>query len=241
MMSLLAVSEDHYMEPVVYAPGRYTIGKAQVGARYVQVIVRIFVDPRDPADTQSVNKLQDAIKVEQASPGKFEVPNWDVASRDQVRDAVSALGTLREGDTGVMFGTKQEVDPVMHLIGTATGWGGNPRAAAVYRSIYPKENDGRTIYRLTIKNVPVDAFWSISLYNEKGFFEKNEADAYSVNGLTAKPDAGGSVTVQFGGCGHDVPDCLPTMAGWNYTIRMYRPRKEILDGSWTFPDAVAVK
>jgi hypothetical protein len=25
--------------------------------------------------------------------------------------------------------------------------------------------------------------------------------------------------------------------GWNYTMRLYRPRKEILDGSWKLPEA----
>jgi hypothetical protein len=29
---------------------------------------------------------------------------------------------------------------------------------------------------------------------------------------------------------------LPTMPGWNYMIRLYRPRAEILDGKWTFKD-----
>ena len=29
---------------------------------------------------------------------------------------------------------------------------------------------------------------------------------------------------------------LPLEDGWNYTVRMYRPRPEILDGTWTFPD-----
>jgi hypothetical protein len=23
--------------------------------------------------------------------------------------------------------------------------------------------------------------------------------------------------------------------GWNYVVRLYRPRAEILDGTWTFP------
>jgi hypothetical protein len=27
------------------------------------------------------------------------------------------------------------------------------------------------------------------------------------------------------------------MAGWNYTVRLYRPRQEILDGTWKFPEA----
>jgi hypothetical protein len=27
------------------------------------------------------------------------------------------------------------------------------------------------------------------------------------------------------------------MPGWNYTVRLYRPRPAILNGSWKFPQA----
>jgi hypothetical protein len=30
------------------------------------------------------------------------------------------------------------------------------------------------------------------------------------------------------------------MKGWNYTVRLYRPRPEILSGKWKFPEAHAV-
>ena len=63
----------------------------------------------------------------------------------------------------------------------------------------PKENDGKTAYRLTVKDVPVDGFWSVSVYNKEGYFEKNARNAYTVNNVTAKPNADGSVTIQFGG------------------------------------------
>jgi hypothetical protein len=43
--------------------------------------------------------------------------------------------------------------------------------------------------------VPVDGFWSISVYNAKGYFEKNALNAYSLNNLTARPDPGGSYTI----------------------------------------------
>ena len=43
-----------------------------------------------------------------------------------------------------------------------------------------------------------------------------------------------------GGCDGKIANCLPTMPGWNYTVRLYRPRPEILDGSWTFPAAQPV-
>jgi len=88
-----------------------------------------------------------------------------------------------------------------------------------------------------VKDVPVDGFWSINLYNVEGYFEKNQYGAYSVNNITAKKDADGSVTVQFGGCDGKIPNCLPIMKGWNYIVRLYRPRPELLSGKWKFPEA----
>jgi hypothetical protein len=32
-------------------------------------------------------------------------------------------------------------------------------------------------------------------------------------------------------------NCLTTMPGWNYIVRLYRPRAQILDGTWKFPEA----
>jgi len=166
------------------------------------------------------------------------VPKWDKPSQDKARDALSELGSL--GGVVDRFGRKDEVDPIDHLIGTAIGWGGNPRYAADYQSFYPPKDDGKTVYRLMLKDVPVDGFWSVSLYNGKGFFEQNPFNAYSFNNLTAKPSSDGSYNIQFGGCEKDTANCLPIMAGWNYTVRLYRPRKEILDGTWKLPEAQAV-
>lgn len=236
-MSMQVISEDHYTVDVVYAPGRYTYTRDKVGTRYAYIIVRTLADPQKPEDMKAANAAQDAIKVEQASVGKFEIPNWDLKSQAKVRDALNVLATLRGNDAGAMFGTKAEVDPVAHLIGTAIGWGGNPRSAAIYLGVYPKRSDGKTVYKLTVKDVPVDGFWSISVYNAKGFFEKNELNAYSLNSLTAKPNADGSFVVQFGDCKKETSNCLPITSGWNYTVRLYRPRKAILDGAWKFPEA----
>jgi hypothetical protein len=106
--------------------------------------------------------------------------------------------------------------------------------------VTPKRNDGKTVHRLNVRDVPVDGFWSISLYNANGYFEKNDLDAYSLNNITAKKDADGSVTVQFGSCGGNAANCLPIMPGWNYIVRLYRPRPEILSGKWKFPEAQPV-
>ncbi len=88
-----------------------------------------------------------------------------------------------------------------------------------------------------VADVPVDGFWSISLYNAEGYYQKNPFDSYTLNNITAKKAQDGSVTIHFGGCGGGLPNCLPIMKGWNYMVRLYRPRAEILDGKWKFPQA----
>jgi hypothetical protein len=123
---------------------------------------------------------------------------------------------------------------VHHLIGTAAGWGGLPDAEATYVAVSPNLPPGE--YELTIGTaVPVDGFWSISVYNTEGFFEPNERGAYIVNNITAAHNDDGSVTVRFGGDGAAAPNSLPIIDGWNYLVRLYRPRPEILTGEWSFP------
>jgi hypothetical protein len=238
--SLMVVDEDHYVAGVTYGAGEYTITREKIPTRYAMVAIRSLVDPRDLRDLQAVHALQDAVKVTQpGGPGRFEAPRFDPASQKLVRDALLALAATLPDARG-MFGARGEVDPVRHLIGTAFGWGGNPEKEAFYVNGTPVKNDGTTIHRLTVKDVPVDGFWSISVYNAEGYFEPNPQDAYSINNLTAKKNPDGSVTVQFGGCDGKAANCLPIVKGWNYVVRLYRPRPEILNGKWNFPDAEPV-
>ncbi len=236
-MSLLIVNEDAYSPEVVYAPGSYTFTKEKIETRYMLAVVRTLVDPESPKDIEAVHKIQDSIKVEQAGAGKFEIPNWDPVPQKKIREALMVLAGLQGDNVPPKFGWKGEVDPIFHLISTGTGWGGNPMDAAKYINVYPKQNDGKTVYKLTLKDVPVDGFWSISVYNADRYFVKNDLDSYSINNITGKPNADGSFTLQFGACQKDTPNCIPTPPDWNYIVRMYRPRKEVLDGTWKFPEA----
>jgi hypothetical protein len=238
--SMMVIDEDHYVRLVTYDPGPCFLTRENIGTRYVFVVVRTLVDPSDLADLKQAHAIQNSIQVSQQNPGNFEVPNWDSESQKRVRDALLALG-LSLKDSRRAFGNKGEVDPVRRLIGTAMGWGGNPEKDAVYLNVTPDKNDGVTVYQLTVKDVPVDGFWSVSVYNPKGFFEHNFLHVHTVNNLSAKKGADGSVAIQFGGCTGDTANCLPTMQGWKYTVRLYRPQAQILNGRWSFPEAQPVE
>lgn len=236
-MALQIINEDQYVPNVFYGKGTHVLTRENVGTRYVTVAIRTLVDPASPDDIGQVHTLQDSITVSQQNPGKLDLPNWEPASQKKVRDALLVLASTIP-DFKHAFGTKEEVDPVRRVLGAAAAWGGNPDKDATYLNFTPARNDGKTVYRLVVKDVPVDAFWSVSLYNAQGYFEKNALNAYSINDLTAKKGADGAIAIQFGGCDGHVENCLPIVAGWNYTVRLYRPRAEILSGAWTFPDAV---
>jgi hypothetical protein len=238
-MSLMVIDEDHYVSSVAYGPGVHTLSRQPDGTRYVLAGIRTLVNPNNPQDFEVVHRLQDAIKVEQASSGAFVVPAWDSSSREKVGAALLQLAATIP-DTRRMFGARDQVDAVRHLVGAATGWGGNPEKDAMYLTVVPPRNDGRTVHRLVVKDVPVDGFWSISVYNAKGYYEPNPYTAYTINNLTGKIGSDGTMTVQFGGCDGKLLNCLPITPGWNYWVRLYRPRASILDGTWKFPEAQPV-
>ncbi|MEW9310530.1 DUF1254 domain-containing protein [Labrys neptuniae] len=239
-MSMMVVDQDHYLPIVAYGTAPVILTQKSVGTRYAFVAVRTLVDPNDPKDLDEVHKLQDAIKVSQKETGRLDLPNWDEASLTDIRNALLALAKHQSSFRGA-FGSRGKVDPVQHLIGTAAGWGGIPDRDATYVSFTPAKNDGQTVHILKVPaHVPVKDFWSVSVYNPKGFFEKNAYNAYSINSITAKKNADDSVTIQFGGCDGKVPNCLPIVEGWNYTTRLYRPEQSIVSGTWKVPEAIPV-
>lgn len=238
--SMEVINQDHYALEVVYNEGEYTFTRDKVGTRYLCILIRTFVEANNPADIQAANHLQDQLEVVQKSPGTFESPEWDEQSLVKVRDAINVLAATRGSAKG-MFGNKDGIDPISHLLGTAYGWGGNPDKDAIYINVVPEENDGKTPYTLTVsEKVPVNGFVSITVYNAKGFMEKNPMNAYSINNVTAEKSADGSVTVHFGG-DSTAKNYLPITPGWNYIVRMYRPQEQIINGFWTFPKARPVK
>jgi len=239
-MAMQVVNEDQYTIAVYYGAGRHTLTREAVGTRYAVAVLRILVDFSNPEEIRQVHALQDAVRASQERPGAFEIPNWDATSLKAMKAALLQLGATLS-DTRRMFGANaQQVDPVKHLIGSAMLWGGNPEKDALYLPITPARNDGGTVYTLTVRDIPVDGFWSLTVYNSEGYLQPNPANTYAVNSITAKQASDGSVTIQFGGCDGKAANCIPITPGWNYTVRLFQPRSNLLDGSWRFPEAQPV-
>jgi len=233
--SLMMVSQDHSIW-TEYGPKDVVLDEETVGTRYALLLVRTFLDPNDEEDVKAARALQDAITVKQADKGKFEDPGWKKEEVEAMREKINVVAAALP-PSGTCFGRKEELDPIYWLLCAAYGWGGLPAQDSTYSSGVPENNDGKTPYTLMVKDVPVDAFWSVTVYDDKGMFIVNEYDAYSYNSVTAKKNEDGSATIHFGGDpGQD--NFLPIAPGWNYIVRMYQPRKEILEGTWKFPEPV---
>jgi hypothetical protein len=232
-LSVMVVNRDHHVTSILHDPGSYPLSVEEAGTRWVALAARVLADPGDPADLGAAHRVQDGLQLQAGSTAPFEPPSYDPVSHDAVRSALKDLARFSVHFER-SFGAADEVDPVRHLIGTAVGWGGLPEREAIYLGVEPRRPVGT--YRLTVGAVPVDGFWSISVYDADGYFEPNDRDAYSINSLTADRNPDGTVTIHFGGCDDDRPNCLPILEGWNYLVRLYRPREELRAGRWRFPE-----
>ncbi|MCT1477708.1 DUF1214 domain-containing protein [Microbacterium sp. p3-SID336] len=194
-LSAMVVNEHHYVNAIFHDAGEHRLTLEQFGTPYVVLAVRTLVDPADAADIDAVAALQDAISLDAVAAEPFAMPDYDTTTLDETRQALLALARNLHGFDR-MFGSAEQVDPVRHLIGTAAGWGGLPSFEASYIGVDPRLPRGR--YELTVRDVPVDGFWSISVYNAEGYFEPNERGAYTINSITGVRDEDGSITVRFG-------------------------------------------
>ncbi len=235
-LSVMLANQDHYVNGVLHEAGEHELTTAVYDTPYLLLAVRILVDPADPEDVAAVNALQDQFRFDAGSAEPFTSPAYDETSLTATRQSLLELARGLSGFEH-SFGTKEAVDPIRHLIATAAAWGGLPEQEAFYVNVDLGLPVGE--YQLTVRDVPVDGFWSISVYNADGYFEPNDSNANTVNSITASPNQDGSVTVSLGGCDRQRPNCIPIMEGWNYAVRLYRPRPEILNGTWKFPSVEA--
>jgi len=240
-MTLMPISQDHDVYRGLNAPGTYTFKKSEVGTRYMVFVIRTLMNPNDPKDMARAHKLQDGVKVSQSDKGDISgLQAWDEESMLAMRQAYNTLGSVATSSAN-FFGVKCERSYLDASMGVAVGWGGMQQKDALYLPTQVAKNDGKTAYTITIpKEVPVDGFWSVTIYNQKRFMVKNEYNSYSLNSLTSKKNADGTTTLHLGG-DPKAENYLYIPKDWLYIVRFYQPHKEILNGSWVFPKAIEVK
>ena len=240
-MTLMPISQDHDVYRGLNAPGIYTFKQSEIGTRYMVFVIRTLMDPNDPEDMERAHKLQDGIKTIQTDKGDASgLQKWDKKSMLEMRKAFNTLGSS-SSSSARFFGVKCERSYLEDAMGIAVGWGGMQEADALYLPAQVEKNDGKTAYTITVpKEVPADGFWSVTIYNQKRFMVPNKYNSYSLNSLTAKKNADGTTTLHLGG-DPKAENFLYIPKDWLYIVRFYQPKKEILDGSWKFPEAIEVK
>ncbi|RON39991.1 DUF1254 domain-containing protein [Pseudomonas brassicacearum] len=130
---------------------------------------------------------------------------------------------------------------------TQLGLGANLPEDAIYPlnigDVEGKPLDGANKYVLHFdkgETPPVNAFWSITLYDPEGFQVGNALNRFAFSSwMPFKTNADGSLDIYFQ---HENPgkdleaNWLPApKGGFNLTMRLYGPKPEVLNGKWNPP------
>jgi hypothetical protein len=213
---------------------------------YVWVIGRTKTDgPSDydavePGKTFDFDKLAPAVRsaLESAPEGAQELMKWKTATLAQVVN-----GWSMNTDTMGVYGNYY----LKRAIVSQFGLGANLPEDAIYPlnlgDNTGKPLDGANKYVIHFAKggaPPVDAFWSITLYDAEGFQVGNTLNRFAVaSWMPMKANADGSLDIYFQNesPGPDKEtNWLPApKAPFNLTMRLYGPRSEALTGKWSPP------
>jgi hypothetical protein len=174
------------------------------------------------------------------------------AAQQRIVEAVDA-GVKRVNGWSVHADTGRYGTNYLHRAAIAqVGLGANLSEDAVYPFTAVDENgqplDGARSYELRFEPgqlPPVNAFWSVAVYDADHFFVENALDRHALGDrdpVRFAPDGSLALYLQ-----HEPPEVdrlanwLPTPeAPFNLIMRLYDPRRSVFDGSWK-PPAVRVR
>lgn len=189
-----------------------------------------------------------------AWPPALEKPVLEAIHQGQL-DAEKTLtdAALKVTSSLDLFGTPEQMQGkyLQRAIGARLGLYGNTAAEALYPA-WQLDKDGKpldaskTNYQITFAGnqmPPVDAFWSITLYDGKTrFLTDNALNRYLINAsmlpdLAKNPDGGITLYLQHPSPGADKQaNWLPAPDGPIYVVmRLYLPKPEVLEGKWKAP------
>ena len=222
------------------------------------VIVRVEVrDPGDEEDLATAAAVFNTITVEGPTADSF----FEVDLLSGFSEAVAAEANYRmdEAFRRIPFrltvaGPEQEpgehVPALNHAAGTKGGWGGPGTEHSSYETIFFGQDQQpldatRGDYTVTTEAPPVDAFWSLTVYDTErgGFLHPNSRDRYHLNGSMSEPNDDGTYTFLFKqACVETDRNCLEVPAGrFDIAARYYLPSEAIRSGEWVLPPITLVE
>ncbi len=177
-LSVAVINEENYTTAIFHEAGTYELTMEEHDTPFVALVARVLVDETDPVDLAAANTLQDQLSARAESASTYHRPDYDPISLRTTHELLQALGAGLP-DASYCNGKKDAVRETRHLLASAFGWGGLP----TYEVVYEASTAARPTadYELTVGNVPVGGFWSISIYNKDGYFQENEFSSYSTN------------------------------------------------------------
>jgi hypothetical protein len=199
-------------------------------------IANLGIVPGDPFDVARFD-----------SAALAEIEAGATAARAAITANVANLGAHKNGwmlafDTMGVYGNSY-----LRAAVAVAGLGANPPEDAVYPVLLADSDgdpiDGGRDYVIHFdadELPPVDAFWSITMYDSEGFQAANELDRFAIgdrDALSFGSDGSLDIFVQHASPGpeHEA-NWLPAPTGpLGITMRLYAPRPEVLDGTWSPP------
>jgi hypothetical protein len=200
----------------------------------------------EPGKSFEFDKLDPAVKkaLENAPESAQQLMQWKIASLARVVN-----GWSMNTDTMGVYGNYY----LKRAIVTQVGLGANLPEDAIYPlNLFDDTGrpiDGANKYRLHFDRgatPPVNAFWSITLYDSEGFQVANVLNRFAVSSyLPFQTNADGSLDLFFQnespGKDKEV-NWLPAPKGaFNLTMRLYGPKSEALTGKWNPPAVTKVQ
>ena len=187
-----------------------------------------------------IDKVDPAIKagLETAPADALKLMAWKVSSLARI-----ANGWSLNTDTMGVYGNYY----LKRAIITQLGLGANLPEDAIYPINLADETgkplDGDSAYVLHFDKgatPPVDAFWSVTLYDSAGYQVANSLNRFAVSSwMPFKYDVDGSLDLYFQNAspGADKEaNWLPAPKGaFNITMRLYAPKSDALTGKWNPP------
>jgi hypothetical protein len=194
----------------------------------------------EPGKSFDIGRLDPVVQraVEAAPQNAQKLMAWKVPTLARV-----ANGWSMNTDTMGVYGNYY----LKRAIVSQLGLGANLPEDAIYPLNLGDESgkplDGANKYTITFEKgaaPPVNAFWSITLYDQEGFQVGNVLNRFAVSSwMPFKYNADGSLDLYFQNAspGKELEaNWLPAPKGpFNLTMRLYAPKSEALTGKWNPP------